>query len=114
MLANAELKGKYIYYLMDYFVKATKNSPTHNIQLIFDHEHISCPCLVSAGNILDLPMLKNKNGEADYNVWFHCIMSTSDKIVVFREYMGVWNDIFGVWLVKEQRCVCRMERSMYT
>ena len=98
MLANAELKGKYISYLMDYFVKAAKNSPIHNIHLIFDHEHISCPCLASVGNILDLPMLKNKNGEADYNVWFHCIMSTSDKIVVLGSDTDIW--VYGMMFLE--------------
>ena len=97
MLANAELKRKYISYLMDYFVKTATNNSTQ-IQLILDHEDLSCPCLVSAGNVLSLPILKNRNGEADYNVWFHCMMSTSEKIVVLGSDTDIW--VYGMMFLE--------------
>ena len=76
-------------------------------QVIFDYEGISQPCSVYNG---DLPMLMNRNGEADYNVWFHCMTSTSRNIILgsdtdiwvygFMVY-GLWDDVYGRWLISK-------------
>ena len=47
------------------------------VQVIFDYEGISKPCSVYDGTMVDLPMLANKNGEADYK----CMVSLHDFIL---------------------------------
>ena len=70
MLANENLKKKFIAYIMNQFIKFGTDS---NLSInILDYEEIECPCAVYEGNKVDLGML-NKNGEADYNVWYHCL-----------------------------------------
>ena len=39
-------------------------------------------------------MLRNKNGEADYNVWFHCMASSSRNIVVLGSDTDIW--VYGM------------------
>ena len=46
-----------------------------SINIILDYEDIECPCAIYEGGKMDLKMLRNKNGEADYNVWYHCMSS---------------------------------------
>ena len=55
------------------------------VHVIIDYEDIVYPCTVYNGVKFDLPMLQNKNGEADYNVWYHCITSTSQIFFYFRK-----------------------------
>ena len=54
------------------------------VHVMLDYEH------TWDGSKCDLPMLKkkkkNENGEADYNVWYHCMTSTSQNVVVTRTY----------------------------
>ena len=44
-------------------------------------------------------MLTNKNGEADYNVWYHCLSSLSSNIVILGSdtdiIMGIWDGFYG-------------------
>ena len=62
------------------------------VQVIFEYEGISTSCSVYNGTMVDLPMLANKNGEADYNVWFHCMTSSSINIyiVVLGSDTDIW------------------------
>lgn len=46
------------------------------------------------GTRVDLPMLANKNGEADYNVWFHCMTSSSRNIVILGSGTDIW--VYGM------------------
>ena len=62
------------------------------VQVIFDYKGVSQPCSVYNGNVLDLPMLANKNGEADY-VLFHC-MTSSRNIVILSSDMDIW--VYGM------------------
>ena len=39
-------------------------------------------------------MLQNKNGEADYNVWYHCMMSTSRNVVILGSDTDIW--VYGL------------------
>ena len=64
------------------------------VQVIIDYGGISAPCSVYNGSILDLPMLENKNGEADYNVWYHCMASSSTNIVVLGSDTDIW--VYGM------------------
>ena len=91
MLANSQLKKQFINYLMFINITSSKHLA---VQVIFDYEGISQPCSVYRGNVLDLPMLANKNGEADYNVWFHCITSSSRKFVILGSDTDIW--VYGM------------------
>ena len=80
-LANAQSKKKFVHYLMDHFTQlsCSKQLP---IQIIVDYDDLHCPISIYNGEVTELPMLQNKNGEADYNVWYHCMISTSRHIIV--------------------------------
>ena len=93
LLANAELKKKLISYIMNCFIKFGSNNPCP-VFLVLDYEEIDCPCLVYNGTVVDLPMFKNQNGEADYNVWYHCITSTSNNIIVLGSDTDIW--VYGM------------------
>ena len=97
MLANTILKQKFIIsYLMKQFVKFGSDShmPVH---IILDYEDIDCPCDIYQGGRFDLPMLKNKNGEADYNLWYHCMASTSSKVIILGSDTDIC--VYGMALV---------------
>ena len=66
--------------------------------MIFDYEGISQPCSVYNGNKTDLPMLMNRNGEADYNVWFHCMTSTSRNIIILGSDTDIW--VYGMMFME--------------
>ena len=76
MLANDKLKKKFISYVMEEFMKFGKKSRL-SVNVILDYEDIECPCAIYEGNRTNLQMLKDENGEADYNVWYHCMSSLS-------------------------------------
>ena len=59
---------------MDQFIKFGMDSNL-SINIILDYEDIEHPCAIYQGNKIELQMLKNENGEADYNVWYHCMSS---------------------------------------
>ena len=50
-------------------------------------------------------MLKNKNGEADFNIWYHCITSTSQNFVILGSDTDIW--VYGIiykdcgWLARK-------------
>ena len=71
MLANKDLKRKFITYLF--------KQPVH---IIFDYKGAANPICIFNGMELDLPMLCNQQGEADYNLWFHGIRSTHTNVIV--------------------------------
>ena len=48
-----------------------------------------------------MPMLKNRNGEADYNLWYHCMASTCSKILVVGSDTDVW--VYGMAPIKRDR-----------
>ena len=103
MLANANLK--IISYLMDQFVKFGIDSNL-SVNIILDYEDIECPCAIYQGSKMDLQMLKN-NGEADYNVWYHCVSSLSHNIIVVIRtygYMGwlLWDVATRICMWKGQ------------
>lgn len=66
---------------MQKFINIT-SSKNLAVQVIFDYEGISRPCSVYNGNMVDVPMLVNKNGEADYSIWFHCMTSSSRNVII--------------------------------
>ena len=70
MLANGNLKQSLISYIMTKFTKFGSDDPM-TIQLILDYQDLDCPCSIYMGGRSDLTMLKNKNGEADYNLCFN-------------------------------------------
>ena len=82
LLANSQLK-KELNYLMQKVINIT-SSKDLAAQVIFDYEGISQPCSVYK---TDLPMLMNRNGEADY-VWFNCMTSTSRNILAVIRIFG--------------------------
>ena len=43
-------------------------------------------------------MLQNKNREADYNVWFHCMMSCSRNVIVLGSDTDIW--VYGMALLE--------------
>lgn len=114
MLANAQLKKQLINYLMQKFRNITSRK-NMAVQVILDYEGISTPCSVYNGNVVDLPMLANKNGEADYNVWFHCMTSSSRNIVILGSDTDIWvyGMIFmeGGWFPNKNVYI---ERSIHT
>ena len=77
-------------------------------QVIFDYEGISQPCSVYNGNKTDLPILINRNGEADYNVWFHCMTSTSRNIIILGSDTDIW--VYGMLFMEggwfQNKTVC--------
>ena len=93
MLANPELKKQYIHYLMTKFIELTCLKKLR-VHVIIDYEDIVYPCTVYNGVKFDLPMLQNKNGEADYNVWYHCITSTSQNFVILGSDTDIW--VYGM------------------
>ena len=105
-LANAHLKRLFLHYLMHHFIRlsCSKSLP---IQIVIYYDDINnyCPIGIYNGEQMDLPMLKNENGEADYNVWYHCMMSTSRHIILGSD-TGIWNDLSGIWLARQQTVVC--------
>ena len=58
------------------------------VQIVIDYEDLNCPLSIYNGGQTYLPMLQNKNGEADY-VWYHCMMSTSRNIIIMRSDMDI-------------------------
>ena len=64
------------------------------VHVIIDYEDISCPIGIYNGIQTELPMLQNQNGEADYNVWYHCMLSTSSHIIVLGSDTDIW--VYGM------------------
>ena len=64
------------------------------VQVILDYEGIGQPCSIYRRCVLDLPMLVNENGEADYNVWFHCMASASRNVVILSSDTNIW--VYGM------------------
>ena len=93
MLANENLKKKIISYIMNQFIKFGMDSNL-SINIILDYEDIECPCAIYEGRKMDLEMLRNKNGEADYNVWYHCMSSLSSNIIVLGSDTDIW--VYGM------------------
>ena len=93
MLANPELKKQYILYLMTKFIELTCSNklPVH---VILDYEGIACPCIIYNGVKFDLPMIQNENEEADYNVWYHCMTSTSQNCIILGSDTDIW--VYGM------------------
>lgn len=81
MLANEDLKKRFISYITNQFIKFGEDSNL-SITVIFDYEDIDCPCAIYKGSKINLEILKNENGEADSNVWYHCISSLSSNIII--------------------------------
>ena len=76
-LANAQIKQKFIHYLMDQFIQLSCRKH-QQVQIILDYEDLNCPLsILYNGGQTHLPMLQNKNGEGEYIVWNHCMMPTS-------------------------------------
>ena len=107
LLANPELKKKFISYLMNSFIKIACNNPSP-VQLIIDYEEIECPYVVHNGAVFRLPMLKNQNGEADYNVWYHCMTTTSNKVIVLGSDTDIW--VYGMVFME---CGWLANRTVY-
>ena len=93
MLANQKLKKEFISYLMKQFIKLGEDSNL-SANIILDYEDIECPCAIYEGTKIQLEMLKNNNGEADYNVWYHCMSSTSSNIVILGSDTDIW--VYGM------------------
>ena len=93
MLANDRLKKKFISYVMEEFMKFGQDSHL-SVNVILDYEDIECPCAIYEGNRINLQMLKNENGEADYNVWYHCMSSLSSNIVILGSDTDIW--VYGM------------------
>ena len=116
MLANEHLKKKFISYLMDQFVKFGIHSHL-SVNIILDYEDMACPCAIYQGSKMDLEMLKNNNGEADYNVWYHCMSSLSHNILIIGSDTDIW--VYGMafvecgWLGNKQVYVERAIGSEY-
>ena len=58
-------------------------------------------------------MLKNQNGEADNNAWYHCMTTTSKKVIVLGSDTDIW--VYGMvfmecgWLANKTVCVeCKL------
>ena len=85
------------------------------VQVIFDYEGISTPCSVYNGTMVDLPMLTNENGEADYNVWFHCMTSSSRNSCIGQCHIWVYGMIFmeGGWFPNKTVYVEREIQTEY-
>ena len=93
MLANENLKKIFITYIMDQFITLTNRSSIP-AQIILDYEDLDCPCVLYQGGKTDLPLLRNKNGEADYNLWYHCMSSTSSNIIILGSDTDIW--VYGM------------------
>ena len=74
---------------MDQFVTYGSDNPLP-INVILDYEDIGSPCAIYQGNKINLPFLKNENGEADYNLWYHCMSSVSSKIIILGSDTDIW------------------------
>ena len=61
---------------------------------MLDYENIACPCRIYNGVKLNLPMLKNNNGEADYNVWYHCMISMLQNVTILGSDTDIW--VYGM------------------
>ena len=92
MLANDRLKKKIISYVMEEFMKFGQDSRL-SVNVILDYEDIECPCAIYEGNRINLQML-NESGEADYNVWYHCMSSLSSNIVILGSDTDIW--VYGM------------------
>ena len=90
MLANSLLKQQLINQKFIY-ITSTKYLA---VQVILGYEGIGQPCSIYRGCVLDLPMLVNENGEADYNVWFHCMASASRNVVILGSDTDIW--VYGM------------------
>ena len=62
-------------------------------------------------------MLRNENGEADYNVCYHCMMSTCRQIVILGSDTDIW--VYGMafmdcgWLENKEVFVEKAINSEY-
>ncbi len=95
LLANKDLKGMLIKYLVRYL----KNKALHNnlpCQLIIATEFTSNPISIYSESEVSVLTLKNAHGEADYNVWLHAISSLSRNILVIGSDTDIW--VYGMAL----------------
>ena len=95
LLANKELKSKLVTYLMNSFRQMAMQIDL-SIALIFDYADIQQPVVILNRRELPLPMLSNKNGEADYNVWFHVRNSLTQTILITGSDTDIW--VYGMAL----------------
>ena len=97
MLANSKLKEQLISYLMTKIVQLTNTKHDYqNVQVILDYEGIESPVSLRSGNKIHVPCLSNQLGEADYGMWYHCVMSTSRHILVIGSDTDIW--VYGMAL----------------
>ena len=68
------------------------------MQLIIDYEDLEAPISIYNQTEVAVPLLKNEHGEADYNVWYHCIHSMSNNVVVVGSDTDIW--VYGVALLE--------------
>ena len=116
LLANPQLKSTFISYLMEQFKVLTCSAdlPAH---IILDYEGITCPIYIYKGVQVELQILRNENGEADYNVWYHCMMSTCRQLVILGSDTDIW--VYGMafmdcgWLENKEVFVEKAINSEY-
>ena len=99
-LANAQLKQNFIHYLMDQFIQLSCNKRLP-VQIVIDYEDLNCSLSIYNGGQTYLPMLQNNNGDAEYNVWYHCMMFTSQNIIIMGSDTDIWVGLPRMWLDKQ-------------
>ena len=110
-----KLKRELIAYLMNKFTDFALSSHYHDTHVILDYDEVDAPLCVVNGNMSHVPCLKNQLGEADYAMWYHCVMSTSTNIIILGSDTDIW--VYGMalkeagWLQNKRMFV---ERSIKT
>ena len=106
MLANPLLKSKLIAYVMKAFQDFACVEHITSI-LVLDYEGVESPvCILPSGTVMNVPCLSNQLGEADYNVWYHCIQSLSNNVIIVGSDTDLW--VYGMafkesgWLRNKQ------------
>ena len=94
MLANPKLKSQLVSYIMNKFQAYACSQ--HFVNVLLDYEGISSPVSISSGSVLQVPCLANRLGEADYSMWYHCVTSTSNHIVIIGSDTDIW--VYGMAL----------------
>ena len=96
MLANPKLKSDLISYIMKKFQDFACSPQIVSIQIVLDYEGIDSPISIASGSCIHVPCLRNQLGEADYNLWYHCITSTSNNIIIVGSDTDIW--VYGMAL----------------
>ena len=94
LLANYQgFKAKLIEYLTENFIShATSSTKQYNYSLIMDSPLLQSLSTIQSGNVYTSE--GNEHGEADYAIWYHCMHSPSNNLIIVSSDTDTW--VYGL------------------